>query len=74
MGVYATLREHLADWAGDDTQRRAIAETITNLAKACVEVAHIVALGPLAGDMASNAATTPMETPRRSWISSVTKL
>jgi fructose-1,6-bisphosphatase I len=53
MGLYATLREHLADWAGDDTQRRAIAETVTNLAKACVEVAHIVALGPLAGDMAS---------------------
>jgi fructose-1,6-bisphosphatase I len=53
MGVYATLREHLAEWAGDDTQRRAIAETITNLAKACVEIAHIVALGPLAGDMAS---------------------
>ena len=53
MGVYATLREHLAEWAGDDTQRRAIAETVTNLAKACVEVARIVALGPLAGDMAS---------------------
>ncbi len=56
MGVYVTLRDHLAEWAGDDTQRRAIAETITNLAKACVEVAHIVALGPLAGDMASKRA------------------
>ncbi len=56
MGVYATLREHLADWAGDDAQRRAIAETIINLAKACVEVAHIVALGPLAGDMATKRA------------------
>ena len=53
MGSYATLREHLAKWAGDDTQRRAIADTITNLAKACVDVAHMVALGPLAGDMAS---------------------
>ena len=53
MGFYATLREHLAEWAADDTQRRAIADTITNLAKACVEVAHIVALGPLAGDTAS---------------------
>ncbi len=56
MGVYVTLRDHLAEWAGDDTQRLAIAETITNLAKACVEVAHIVALGPLAGDMASKRA------------------
>ena len=53
MGFYATLREHLAEWAGDDTQRRAVADTITNLANACVKVAHIVALGPLAGDMAS---------------------
>ncbi len=56
MGVYVTLRDHLAEWAGNDTQRRAIAETITNLAKACVEVSRIVALGPLAGDMASKRA------------------
>jgi fructose-1,6-bisphosphatase I len=53
MGFHATLREHLAEWAGDDAQRRPVAETITNLAKAGVEIARIVALGPLAGDMAS---------------------
>ena len=40
MGAYATLRDHLAEWAGDDAQRRAIAETVTNIAKACVEVAR----------------------------------
>ena len=39
MGAYATLRDHLAEWAGDDAQRRAIAETVTNIAQACVEVA-----------------------------------
>ena len=53
MGAYATLRDHLAEWAGDDAQRRAISETVTNIAQACVDVAPLVALGPLAGDMAS---------------------
>ncbi len=53
MVVHATLREHLAEWAGDDTQRLAVADTITNIAKAGVEIARIVALGPLAGDMAT---------------------
>jgi fructose-1,6-bisphosphatase I len=52
MGFHATLREHLAEWAGDDTQRRAVAETITNIAKAGLEIQKTVALGPLAGDMA----------------------
>ena len=56
MGAYATLRDHLAEWAGDDAQRRAIAETVTNIAQACVEVARLVALGPLAGDVASKRA------------------
>ena len=53
MGAYATLRDHLAEWAGDDAQRRAISETVKNIAQACVDVAPLVALGPLAGDMAS---------------------
>lgn len=56
MGFYATLQDHLAEWAGEDAQRRAVADTVTNLAKAGVEVARIVALGPLAGDMASKRA------------------
>ncbi len=53
MGFHATLREHLAEWAGDDTQRRAVAETINNIAKAGLEIQKIVALGPLAGEMAT---------------------
>jgi fructose-1,6-bisphosphatase I len=56
MGAFVTLRDHLAEWTGDDTQRRAIAETVTNIAQACVEVARLIALGPLAGDMASKRA------------------
>jgi fructose-1,6-bisphosphatase I len=56
MGAYATLHDHLAEWTGDDTQRRAIAETVTNIARACVEVARLIALGPLAGDIASKRA------------------
>jgi fructose-1,6-bisphosphatase I len=54
MGFHATLRDHLAEWAGDDTQRRAIADTINNIAKAGLEVQKIVALGPLAGNMAEH--------------------
>ncbi|MFT4078232.1 class 1 fructose-bisphosphatase [Rhodomicrobium lacus] len=53
MGVHASLREHLAEWAGEDAQKRAVAETVENLAKAGIEIAKIIALGPLAGDMAS---------------------
>jgi fructose-1,6-bisphosphatase I len=55
----ATLNEHLAEWAGENAQRRAIAETIINIAKAGVEIARIVALGPLAGDMATKRADHP---------------
>ena len=53
MDSYATLRDHLAEWGAEDAQRRAVADTVTNLAKAGVEIARIVALGPLADDVAS---------------------
>jgi fructose-1,6-bisphosphatase I len=53
MGFHGTLGEHLAEWAGGDSQRRAVADTIANLAKAGIEIAKIVALGPLAGEMAT---------------------
>jgi fructose-1,6-bisphosphatase I len=56
MGLHATLGEHLAEWAGDDARRRAMADTIKNLAKAGVEIARIVALGPLAGEMGTKRA------------------
>ncbi len=52
MAAYATLREHLNDWAGKDAARHSVAETIINLAAAGTEIAAVIALGPLAGDMA----------------------
>jgi fructose-1,6-bisphosphatase I len=54
MGVHTGLREHLAEWAGSDIQKRAVADTVINLAGAGIEIARIIALGPLAGDMAAH--------------------
>jgi fructose-1,6-bisphosphatase I len=41
----------MASWAKDDTQRQAIAATVTALVNACREIADIVAAGPLAGQL-----------------------
>jgi fructose-1,6-bisphosphatase I len=53
MGVHSTLREHLTEWAGGDTRKGAVASTIANLAGAGIELAQIIAQGPLAGEMAA---------------------
>jgi fructose-1,6-bisphosphatase I len=53
MGDHTALREHLAQWAGGDAQKGAVAETVNKLAQAGIEMARIIALGPLAGDMAA---------------------
>ncbi|MBI4723884.1 MAG: class 1 fructose-bisphosphatase [Rhodomicrobium sp.] len=53
MGVHTALREYLTQWAGSDAQKSAVAGTITNLVNAGVEIARIIALGPLAGEMAA---------------------
>ncbi len=53
MGVHATLRAHLAGWAGADAKKHAVAETVNGLAGAGIEIARIIALGPLAGDLAT---------------------
>jgi fructose-1,6-bisphosphatase I len=53
VGTHATLREHLLEWKGSDLQRGAVAETVENLSLAGIEIAGIVALGPLAGEMAA---------------------
>ncbi len=52
MCAYATLRQHLNDWAKEDATRNAVAETVSRIADAGIEISKIVALGPLAGDMA----------------------
>jgi fructose-1,6-bisphosphatase I len=52
MGVHTALREHLAEWAGGDSRRAAVTQTIVNLAEAGAEMSQLIAHGPLAGDMA----------------------
>jgi fructose-1,6-bisphosphatase I len=52
MSAYATLGEHLSEWAGHDATRQSVAATINYLAAAGIEIAGTIALGPLAGDMA----------------------
>ncbi len=52
MGVHTALREHLTEWSGGDIRRAAVAQTIVNLAYAGVEVARLIAQGPIASDMA----------------------
>jgi fructose-1,6-bisphosphatase I len=54
MAAYATLREHLTGWSGQDTLRHAAADTILHLADAGIEIARIIAQGPLAGEMAAH--------------------
>jgi fructose-1,6-bisphosphatase I len=53
MAAYPTLREHLTGWSGQDRLRLAVAETILHLADAGIEMARIIAQGPLAGEMAA---------------------
>jgi fructose-1,6-bisphosphatase I len=53
MAAYATLREHLSGWSGQDALRLAVADTISHLADAGTEMARIIAQGPLAGEMAA---------------------
>lgn len=53
MSVHAALREYLAGWSGGDARRAAVAETIVNLAQAGVEISRLIAMGPLAGEMAA---------------------
>ena len=53
MGVHMALRGYLAEWAGAEPLKAAVAETIVNLAPAGVEISRLIAQGPLAGDMAA---------------------
>jgi fructose-1,6-bisphosphatase I len=53
MGAHTALHEHLAQWAGEDAQKGAVAETLGKLAQAGIEMARTIAFGPLAGDMAA---------------------
>lgn len=51
MWRFTSLRDHLDCWAGADTERRAVAETVLRIAGACRGISELVACGPLAGDL-----------------------
>jgi fructose-1,6-bisphosphatase I len=53
MTEHQTLSQHLNDWAGSAPMRRQIGKTVRILADACCAIAEIVALGPLAGNLAA---------------------
>jgi fructose-1,6-bisphosphatase I len=52
MGNLVNLQTHLANWSGSDPDRGAIAKTVLALAGASIEVARLIARGPLAGSLA----------------------
>ena len=49
MGNFQGLQDHLAGWAGDREQRRAVAETIQSIAGATARISALIAQGPIAG-------------------------
>jgi len=49
MTEHQTLAQFLADWSEGQTARANIASTVTVLADACIALAELIALGPLAG-------------------------
>jgi fructose-1,6-bisphosphatase I len=51
MSEYPSLKNYLADWAGDSETRAAVSQTIEAIAAACVEISALVARGPLAGEL-----------------------
>jgi len=51
MSKHPSLKQYLADWAGDSETRSAIARTIEATAAACIEISALVARGPLAGEL-----------------------
>ncbi len=49
MGSFTSLRRHLDNWAGNDAERAAVAETVRVIAGAAARVSGLIAQGPLAG-------------------------
>jgi fructose-1,6-bisphosphatase I len=46
-----TLNEHLSTWSGTDPARQSVADVVAAIATAAVQLASVVAQGPLAGDL-----------------------
>jgi fructose-1,6-bisphosphatase I len=53
MTEHQTLKRYLRDWAGDDEMRQAVLTTTQIIAESCCAIAEIIALGPLAGNLAA---------------------
>ncbi len=51
MTEHQTLKKYLEEWAGNDQERRAIADTTRIIAESCCAISEIIALGPLAGTL-----------------------
>ncbi len=51
MTEHQTLKRYLEEWAGDDEERQAVADTSRIIAESCCAIAEIIALGPLAGTL-----------------------
>ena len=51
MSMRETLDSSLSTWAHGDDHRADIAQTILALANACLEIAHVIGLGALAGPL-----------------------
>ena len=48
-----TLSDHLARWVDSDAKRVPVAQTVAAIARACCDIAELIAAGPLAGDLAA---------------------
>ncbi|MBI3434832.1 MAG: class 1 fructose-bisphosphatase [Proteobacteria bacterium] len=53
MNKKVSLEQYLGSWAGTDGRRMAAASTVAALVAACRDIARIVGVGPLAGDLAA---------------------
>jgi len=53
MIEHQTLTRYLRDWAGGDETRQAVFTTTQIIADSCCAIAEIIALGPLAGNLAA---------------------
>jgi fructose-1,6-bisphosphatase I len=51
MTEHQTLKSYLEEWAGEDRERQAVADTARIIAESCCAIAEIIALGPLAGTL-----------------------
>jgi fructose-1,6-bisphosphatase I len=53
MTEHSTLSQYLDEWAGDDALRMAVSQSTQAIADACCAISEIIALGPLAGNLAA---------------------